>query len=228
MTARPFRGAWMTARRNELGCSQAAMADHLGVPVSTLRVIEGGDDASTYTLDLVLRLADGLGCSIDDLWEHGTTAPPADDVALIVAAVVTAGGRVNVDVLAEALDWSSERCIDTLHAAERTLAEVGMTLVWAGTVSVALAVAVDVDVPSGAIASRSIEWYGFNVDQGRIVAKLARKGRLTRTDHPTAAGALRDAGFIEATGAHRVDNHASHGIRTGVQLTAEAKFNLCL
>lgn len=78
MPERPTFARRLKALRAQAGLTQAALAERSGVAVSTIRQFEYG--LREPTLGTLLKLADGLGVSLDVFAGRGE-APPAPPVA---------------------------------------------------------------------------------------------------------------------------------------------------
>jgi transcriptional regulator with XRE-family HTH domain len=124
----------LAERRVRSGHSTLSLAGHLGVSVATVRAVEGGADPARYEYGLLCRYAEALGLEVPQMFRATvvcTDGPDVgDDAAHVVAVIVAAGGVVQIDQLAEALEWPPQRVRVALDDAAKLLPGVGLRLVW--------------------------------------------------------------------------------------------------
>ena len=229
MIGHEFNTEFIAKRRVETGHSTHTLANHMGVSATIVRSIEGGVSPDMYPFGVIARLAAGLGCAIADLFVAASTPGNDDDIRLVVAALNDAGGAVHVDVLAESLGWTPERCEVALHFAGPALRTVGLALAFHGDMAVAVVAAADVRPPTELIAATTVEIYGLSDTEARVVATLMRTGHLSRSDNPFAVGQLRSAGLVEpARSQTQKAERSAHGVRAAMMLTETARRALCL
>lgn len=222
-----FASALLADRRVRVGHSTQTLAHHLGVTPSVVRAVEGGADPSRYEYGLLDRYAEALGLEVPELFEDDALEARAqdDDVAVVVSLVANTGGRVQLSPLCEALGWSPERVRAALDAAPERLALVGLRLVAFGDAAVEL---VGTPGQSGEVVSlsaRSVESYGLNSTQAKLVYELSGGGKKQRSETPGTQQLL-DAEIIEYD--QTLSNSPKGGVRAAVRLSKKGRFDLCL
>jgi transcriptional regulator with XRE-family HTH domain len=224
-------GAFLRARRLELGIAEVTLAWSLGVSPMTLRRIEAGGDPLNYDLRFLANFADRLGISFDELFdeagEPARAGAPWRDVERVGAALAGAGGRSRVDALAAALGWSPERTRLALDDLAVKVRPAGMRVVWAGDTEVVLGPRAGAREVAGAQVWRSIEANGVSAAEFRCIALLARsRHHNAGSDDAVVLKRLISAGVVAS---ERTGKKGSSDLRrTEVRLTDRARFDLCL
>lgn len=226
--SRQFRTEWLQARRRQVGHTTWSVSTHLGVSPATIRAIEGGASPAIYPFGLLDRYAAALGCRIDDLFDEGGCDVELTEVAQVVATIVAAGGHVLIDVAADALGWTPEHIRDVLREAAGKLDTVGLALTWRADSAVTIVPSAVAVTPTTPLAWASVAATGLNEPQARVIATLARTGRLNRTASTMASSMLIDAGLVEHSTSHRTSPHIHHGVRAAVQLSDTTRYDLVL
>lgn len=88
-------------RRNELGWSQAVLAEHIDASVEYISMIERG--ARLPSVPTLVALASSLGLSTDDLLGSGKAGGRSEDVIVMLARAVPDGARRYVTKMLAAL-----------------------------------------------------------------------------------------------------------------------------
>lgn len=117
-------------RRHELGLSQRHVARQLGVTSVTVVALEAGTNHDDLPLRLVQRLADTLACDVASLLASagpaGATDPPDGCVSQAGALLASADEPVDVDTLAEALEYTLAETRVRLDALDGELRACGL------------------------------------------------------------------------------------------------------
>lgn len=118
--------------------SSRELAQAAGFSASTLNRLETGQNpnVSTITLLQYLRLCDALAVSPDTLIEQpdqpasreSASDASGDDPQVLLALLLTVAGQVHVDVLAECLDWTLDRCHAAYERLNEQLEALGLTV----------------------------------------------------------------------------------------------------
>jgi transcriptional regulator with XRE-family HTH domain len=116
--------------RLQAGYSTRRFARALGVSASTVRSLEEGANHSQLPLTFVVRLAELLGVTPQELFARSTHEPvePSSDDRVVEAALQSLPGVVAVSDLASALEWKLERTRRALDVLETRLRPTGARL----------------------------------------------------------------------------------------------------
>lgn len=212
-------------RRRELRLSTSALAACTGTSAGVIIRIEKGHDQGKLDLRLVVDLARALGVAVSELIV-GTSpsgplqvepSTPGADVQTLGSMLSTASGWVGIDELCDATGWDLSRVQVGLSGLETGAGALGLGLAWAGW-DVALVPATIIKVPNVKPAGNR---QGVNIDACRLLYRLTlgQSENQLRRESPEARRRLITVGLARNAG----DKHDPI-----LELTEEARFNLCL
>lgn len=226
---RRFATGRLIERRLRADVSVQGLAGNLGVSAATIRGIEGGTDPQGYTFGFLERYAASLGLAFDELFEDDTSVGTGDVAAAVGALQAAAPGWVETTALAAVLGWEPERLYLALLEAVESLEEVGLRVAWDGDVAVRLLPVVAVADRGVSLARQVLERSGLRRAEARLVLDVLNAGQLSRSDNRPVTVRMVDANVLTYVKKQRkAGQQKHHGVRDMLQLTDEARFNLCL
>jgi transcriptional regulator with XRE-family HTH domain len=233
----PIDPALVRARRIAVGLGHTTLADMLGVSPMVIDWLEHGSDQKHFTIGFLVDLAHTLGCGPADLLVDRPTPVPdtgPDDVADTDPATagrnLAVAGRVHVDELARALDWTSGRVRRALHLLEDRLDATGQVLAWVADTEVQITAAPGPTVVAETAGRRSLQSRGMQENDARLFHQLLTKGPAASSARldVMALNRLTSAGLVTTEIEERTDRNRPATKREAARLTDTAHYNLYL
>ena len=221
--------AVVRSRRHFLRLSTSALATALGTSPGVIIRIEEGHGQEKLDLAFVADLSRCLGMGVAELIapatgvlqgaeEEEAALPLTTDAQQLGSMIAAASGWVGVDDLCDDTGWKIDRVLTALSEIEGRAPLVGLRLAWLGW-DVALVAA----HPSMRAPATKPAGYrrGVEIDGCRLLYRLTQghTETLLRRELPAARRRLISLGLAQNGG-------AKHD--AALELTEEARFNLCL